>query len=68
MSSCRCEVTNVMSGDVAVDYRGTHLTHRGADGLGRTVLGCDESDVEWIEEREPNGYGEDVVVLRRRQP
>ena len=67
MVRCRCEVINVMSGDVARDYRAAHLMQRGLDGLGRTIMGCDESDIEWVEEREPNGYGADVIVLRRRQ-
>ena len=66
MVRCRCGVINVMSGDVARDYRAAHLMQRGLDGLGRNILGCDESDIEWVEEREPS-YGADVVVLRRRQ-
>lgn len=66
MVRCRCEVLNVMSGDVAKDYRVAHLLQRGLDGMGRRILGCGETDIEWIEERQAIGYGADVSVLRRR--
>ncbi len=65
MVSCRCEVLNVMSGDVARDYLRTHLQQERTDGMGRAVHRCVDSDVEWIEERSQSGYGQDVTVLRR---
>lgn len=66
MSACRCDVLNVMSGGVAHDYAAAHLTPSGVDGMGRRILRCPDTAVEWIEEREPSGYRQDVVVLRRR--
>lgn len=63
--SCRCRVLNVMSGEVARDYIRHHLDLERTDGMGRRVFRCPEREVSWVEEREPNGYGEDVVVLRR---
>ena len=65
MVSCRCEVLNVMSGEVAREYLRAHLEHGRTDGMGRSVHRCAETDVEWIEERSQSGYGEDVTVLRR---
>jgi hypothetical protein len=65
MGTCRCEVLNVMSGDVARDYTRVHLREVRKDGMGRRVHLCDEAGVEWIEEREPGGYADDVTVLRR---
>ena len=62
---CRCQVLNVMSGDLARDYARHHLDADGTDGMGRVVYRCPDHDVGWVEEREPNGYGDDVVVLRR---
>jgi hypothetical protein len=65
VTTCRCEVLNVLSGDVAREYTTRHLTRSRTDGMGRTVHRCDETEIEWIEEREPSGYGDDVIVLRR---
>jgi hypothetical protein len=65
MGSCRCQVLNVMSGEVAVDYARVHLREHRTDGMGRTVHRCEETSVEWLEEREPGGYADQVLVLRR---
>lgn len=65
MVTCRCEVLNGLSGDVARDYVRTHLEPMRIDGMGRQVHGCPDSEVEWTEEREQGGYGENVLVLRR---
>lgn len=65
MQSCRCKHLNVLSGELARDYARLHLDHRRVDGMGRNVLRCPDADVEWVEERQPAGYGDDVVVLRR---
>ncbi|MEX0705988.1 MAG: hypothetical protein WD575_03235 [Nitriliruptoraceae bacterium] len=66
MSDCRCRSLNVVSGDLAGDLVRAHLQHRRTDGMGRAVHVCPDTDTEWVEERDPTGYGEDVVVLRRR--
>jgi hypothetical protein len=66
MVSCRCEVLNVMSGEVARDYARKHLHEDRTDGMGRPVLRCPTSEVEWVEDRSPGGHG-DAVVLRRLQ-
>lgn len=68
MSDCRCEVLNVMSGDVARDYVRVHLVESRTDGVGRPVHRCEESGVEWVEERSGAGYGADVMLLRRLNP
>jgi hypothetical protein len=65
MGTCRCEVLNVMSGDVARDYARVHLREVRKDGMGRRVHLCDDAGVEWVEEREPGGYADDATVLRR---
>lgn len=65
MVTCRCEVLNGLSGTVARDYLRTHLDRLRTDGMGRTVHRCPDTDVEWYEERQPGGYGENVLVLRR---
>ncbi|MEX2562486.1 MAG: hypothetical protein WD358_04450 [Nitriliruptoraceae bacterium] len=65
MQECRCRHLNVLSGAVAHDYARLHLEQRKTDGMGRRVLSCPDLHVEWVEEREPAGYGDDVVVLRR---
>lgn len=65
MGTCRCDVLNVMSGDVARDYVRVHLHEDRRDGMNRQIHRCEDSSVEWIEEREPDGYGTDVIVLRR---
>jgi predicted amidohydrolase YtcJ len=62
---CRCEVLNVMSGDVARDYIRTHLQRERVDGMERAVHRCAESGVEWVEEHSGTGYRDDVTVLRR---
>jgi hypothetical protein len=62
---CRCEVLNVLSGEVARDYLRTHLERDRLDGMGRTVHRCEESGLEWVEDRSGTGYGDDVTVLRR---
>jgi hypothetical protein len=64
---CRCEVLNVMSGDLARQYTRTHLEVSRVDGLGRTIHRCEATGLEWLEERSASGYGDDVVVLRRVQ-
>lgn len=65
MTTCQCEVLNVMSGGVARDYARDHLRPARTDGLGRAVHRCPTSSLEWVEERRPVGYGEDTTVLRR---
>lgn len=65
MIECRCEVLNVMSGDVARDYVRVHLEQVRLDGAGRPVHQCPQTSVEWVEERTGAGYGEGVVLLRR---
>lgn len=62
---CRCAVLNVMSGDLAREYVRLHLDPAGTDGMGRAIHRCPEAGQSWVEEREPGGYGDDVVVLRR---
>lgn len=68
MGTCRCQVLNVMSGDVARDYVRVHLREAREDGMGRTVHRCEDSAVEWLEESRASNYGEDVTVLRRISP
>lgn len=65
MVRCRCQVLNVLSGDVARDYLNGHLSESRRDGMGHVVHRCDETDVEWLEERTASGYADDIVVLRR---
>jgi len=65
MVACRCEVLNVMSGEVARDYLVGHLSHTRTDGMGRRVHRCDETGIEWTEERSASGYADEVTVLRR---
>jgi hypothetical protein len=64
---CRCEVLNVMSGDVARDYARTHLDPVRTDGMGRSVLRCEPTGLEWVEEVEAGGYNPNTLVLRRVQ-
>jgi hypothetical protein len=66
MVTCRCDVLNVLSGDAARDYLAAHLIRLGTDGMGQTVHRCSVTSIEWIEERTPGGYADDVTVLRRR--
>ena len=63
---CRCAVLNNLSGAVATEYTRKHLDRLRTDGMGRTVHGCPDTGVEWTEEQRAEGYGENVVVLRRR--
>jgi hypothetical protein len=63
--ACRCAVLNVMSGEVAREYLRTHLAPERTDGMGRVIQRCEVSGVEWVEERRPGGYGDEVLVLRR---
>jgi hypothetical protein len=65
MVPCRCEVLNVMSGAVARDYSRIHLEQVRTDGMGRPVHRCQETGIEWTEERSSTGYADDVTVLRR---
>jgi hypothetical protein len=63
--SCRCEMLNGLSGDVARDYLRTHLQHDRIDGMGRGVHTCPDSDIEWTEDNDAGGYARDALVLRR---
>lgn len=65
METCRCDVINVLSGPVAQDYLAGHLATDRTDGLGRQVHRCPHTGVEWVVDRSPDGYAEDVLVLRR---
>lgn len=65
MVDCRCDVLNVMSGDVARDYTRRHLDELRVDGMGRSVYRCPETGIGWTEQRTSSGYGDDVRVLRR---
>jgi hypothetical protein len=58
-------VLNGLSGDVARVYLSKHLQQLRIDGMGRSIHRCPDTDIEWAEEREPGGYGDDVTVLRR---
>jgi hypothetical protein len=64
---CRCEVLNVMTGELAREYLRIHLDDQRTDGMGRTVRRCAETGVEWLEERRATGYGDEGLVLRRVQ-
>lgn len=63
---CRCAVLNNLSGAVAREYAHKHLDRVRTDGMGRRVHRCPDTAVEWTEEHRIEGYGDDVVVLRRR--
>lgn len=65
MATCRCEVLNVMSGAVATDYLRTHLEEVRASGHGRMLYRCPDTGIGWTEDRRVEGYGEEVIVLRR---
>jgi hypothetical protein len=65
--ACRCEVLNVMSGEVAREYLRGHLQDQRTDGMGRTVHRCEETGIEWLEERRASGYDDEALVLRRVQ-
>jgi hypothetical protein len=64
---CRCEVLNVMSGQVARDYANVHLEQARTDGIGRRVLRCPITGIEWIEDERSSttAYADEAVVLRR---
>lgn len=65
MTTCRCKYLNVVSGDMAREYIESHLDRIRVDGMGRSVFRCADTEIDWVEEREPAGYGDDVSVLRR---
>jgi len=65
METCRCEVLNVLSGPLAQDYARGHLEGTRVDGLGRQVHRCPHTGIEWSEDRNPDGYADDAMVLRR---
>ncbi|MEX2503427.1 MAG: hypothetical protein WD378_01175 [Egicoccus sp.] len=65
METCRCDVLNVLSGPVAQDYLKGHLDADRTDGMGRQVHRCPHTDVEWVADRSPDGYADEVLVLRR---
>lgn len=65
MVTCRCEVLNVMSGAVATEYLRTHLDEVRTGGQGRVLYRCPETGIGWTEDRKAEGYGDEVVVLRR---
>lgn len=65
MVPCRCEVLNVMSGDVARDYIAGHLEQARIDGMGRAVHRCPQTGIEWTEDTKADAYAEEAVVLRR---
>lgn len=65
MATCRCEVLNVMSGAVATDYLRTHLDEVRASGHGRMLYRCPDTGIGWTEDRRVEGYGEELIVLRR---
>lgn len=63
---CRCTVLNNLAGAVAAEYARKHLDRSRTDGMGRTVHRCPDTEVEWTEEHRVEGYGDDILVLRRR--
>lgn len=63
---CRCAVLNNLSGEIADEYTRKHLDRSHTDGMGRNVHRCPDTEVVWTEERRREGYGDDGVVLRRR--
>jgi len=65
MGTCRCAILNVLSGALARDLLDKHLREVRTDGMGRTVHLCEDSEIEWLEERRLGGYDDDVTVLRR---
>ncbi len=67
MGTCRCAILNGLSGALARDLLDKHLREVRTDGMGRTVYLCEDSEVEWLEERQRVGYDDDVSVLRRLQ-
>lgn len=67
MGTCGCAILNVLSGALARDLLDKHLREVRTDGMGRIVYLCEDSEVEWLEERQRVGYDDDVSVLRRLQ-
>jgi hypothetical protein len=67
MGTCRCEVLNVMSGAVATDYTRLHLDQVRTTGNGRMLYRCPDTGISWTEDRKAEGYGDEVVVLRRNK-
>lgn len=65
MVACRCELLNVMSGAVATDYLREHLDEVRDTGHGRVLYRCPDTGIGWTEDRRAEGYGDEVVVLRR---
>lgn len=65
MPGCTCSTLNVISGDMARDFVAAHLEMDRIDGMARRVHRCPDTGIEWVEERQPVGYGDDVTVLRR---
>lgn len=65
MVLCRCEVLNVMSGEVARDYAATHLEQVRTDGMGRPVHRCPDTGIEWTEDTSASTYAAEALVLRR---
>ena len=65
MSACRCDVLNVMSGAVATDYLRGHLDQVRDSGYGRVLYRCPDTGINWVQDRRAEGYGDEVVVLRR---
>ncbi len=62
---CRCEVLNVMTGAIAVDYARQHLDVV-REGAGRvTTYACPDSGVQWVEERAPASVDDSTRRLRR---
>ena len=63
---CRCEVLNVMTGAIALDYARQHLDVV-REGAGRvTTYACPDTGVNWVEERAPHGADDSTRRLRRR--
>lgn len=62
--TCRCQVLNVLSGDLALDYLNGHLGAADADS-NRRVHVCPTTGVQWIEDRSAPQYASSTRVLRR---
>lgn len=65
MTTCRCEVLNVMSGDAALDYVRQHLDQVRSDGQGTTYYRCPDTGIAWAEEPAPDTYAGESRRLRR---
>lgn len=64
IDNCRCQVLNVLSGALAVDYLNGHLGAKDADS-NRRVHVCPSTGVQWIEDRSAPTYASSIRVLRR---